>query len=287
MADEAPKSLQIPAGLIVVTTYGSVQAETVQSLMDTRSFCERSGLQNAQWRLIGGALVDKARNDAVSLALSNPQCQYLVFLDADMAWKSDFLAQLLETAYGAIPLADIVGGWCPLRGEPYLPTIDTGTGTWEVTLPGQGPVEVMRTGGACLLIKRHVFEKMEAPWFGVRPVPRGLDLMQAFDNYSRIKFDGRNPFRVHKEWDQLLKCASDEAVAYRQQHPTDLHGSQYTTLGEDSGFCDRAKGLGFRIFVQTNAVCNHVDRRVIGPDDHVKAVRKLERDQNLACGVLE
>jgi hypothetical protein len=283
----APQAFEAPAGMFCITTTGSVIDSTMQSYSDLRSFNDRNGLVNIVYQPIRATLVDKARNDAVRTMLANANLQYLIFLDGDMEWRPELVMQMLQTAYQQVPHADIVGGWCPLRGEPYLPTIDTGTGTWESTLPGQGPIEVIRTGGACLLIKRHVLEKMQAPWFGVRNSPRSLDTLLEFDNFARIKFDGRNPFTKLPEWAQLEGCAADEATRYRQAHPVDTAGSQFSSVGEDSNFADKCRALGFRIFVQTNVVCGHVDRKVIQPSDHIDAMKKLRRQENLACGILE
>jgi hypothetical protein len=165
-----------------------------------------------------------------------------------------------------------------LRGYPYLPTIDPGSGTWEPVPPGVGPVEVMRTGGAFILIKRHVFERMKAPWYGVRPAERPLDMLMEVENFALQKFDGKNPLREHEAWAKLEQCAYEE-------HPRDPT-FPYSTVGEDSNFCDRARGLGFKIVVQTNAVANHVDRKVITPEDHLTAMKELRNKETRAKGVL-
>jgi hypothetical protein len=43
--------------------------------------------------------------------------------------------------------------------------------------------------------------------------------------------------------------------------------------------------MGFRIVVQTNAVCGHVDRKVIWPDDHVQAIKRARDRQKWYVGV--
>jgi hypothetical protein len=123
---------------------------------------------------------------------------------------------------------------------------------------------------------------MQYPWFGVRPASNALEIMTEFDNFIRIKSDGENRY-YDEYWQKLLKCAQDEFAEQRasQGGDTQAHGF----VGEDSNFCDRAKALGFRILVQTNAVCGHVDRKIIGPNDHVKAIDNVIRNQALACGV--
>jgi len=271
------QQIEIPRGHVVITTYGPVTAETMVSYGDMRVRAHSLGLNNVVWNVVHGHLVDKARNEAVQQMLADPQAKWLWFIDADMSFKPDLIDKMLSTAFSMCPWADIVGGWCPLRGEPYLPTIDTGTGTWEPIAPHDGPKEVIRTGAACVLVKRHVYEKMQPPWYGVRPAPRPLDMLYEFDNYCNIKFDGKNPFLKYSEWNKLLQCATDEGG----------QANGYTTVGEDSSFCDRAKALGFRIVVQTDAVCNHIDRRTITPEDHLNAMKERRKRIRAAAGIME
>lgn len=274
------QNIQIPSGLCVITTYGQVQAQTSQCLLDARSFAEKNGLLNVSYQMIPGTLVEKARNEAVRTMLRQG-AGWLLFVDGDMVFPADSLIRIVRTAYGEIPVADAVGAYCPLRGELALPTIDSGTGTWESWFPNSGTVEVMRTGAAFLLVKRPVFEKLKDPWFRMRVPARPIDFLAEVDNWARIKFDGQNPFRnlPGKEWERLEDCArQDPSVVAEQFVPVEV--------GEDSGFCDRAKNAGCRIFVNTDIVCGHVDTRVVTWQDHKRAMGNMETQQRLACGVL-
>jgi glycosyltransferase involved in cell wall biosynthesis len=255
----APSQIAIPAGVIACTTYGQIRGETAQSLMEMRSHSEKQGLVNVQWAMIPGGLVEKARNDAVRMMLGTMQghAQWLLQIDGDMTFAPDALVRILQTAYGTHPWVDVLGGYCTLRGEVGLPTIDTGTGTWEAVYPGRGVVEVMRTGTAFLLVKRHVFERMPQPWFRTRVPARPIDFMAEVDNWARIKMDGRNPFRdlPGRPWEKLEGLASVD--------PSSQPGAFVPAeVGEDSGFCDRAKNAGFRIAVQTDIEIGHLETRV-------------------------
>ena len=138
------ETINVPIGAVAVTTYGVLQYETVSALMEMRAHVEAAGLR-CPWFFVPGSLVDRARNQAVLTMLNNPQkLGWLLFVDGDAVFTPDALTKILMTAYKEHPEADVVGGYCTLRGEPYLPTIDTGTGTWESVLPGQGVMEVMR-----------------------------------------------------------------------------------------------------------------------------------------------
>lgn len=280
MTAPPPQQIQVPAGLIVCTTYGSITQQTAQCLMDARSFCEKNGLGNLAWRLIPGTLVEKARNESVRQCLRE-NFGFLLFVDGDCTFDANAIMLLIQSAYGELPAADAMGAWCPLRGELALPTIDTGTGTWESHYPGSGILPVMRTGGAFLLVKRHVFEALKDPWFRMRVPARPMDFMAEVDNYCRIKFNGENPFRGTPEqtWERLEKCAQeDPSIVVENFVPVEV--------GEDSGFADRMKLAGYNIFVNTNIACGHVDQKVLVWSDHKRAMDEAQKWQRLASGLL-
>lgn len=276
MTDER---VAIPSGHVVVTTYGSVTQQTAGCLLEARAFAERQGATNIAWRFEPATLVERARNAAARNALREG-AGWLLFVDGDTVMQPDSILRMLQSAYVATPHADVLGGWVPLRGELALPTIDTGTGTWESHYPGSGTLEVIRTGCAFLLIKRHVLEALADPWFRVRVPSRPLDFMLELDNFARIKFDGRNPFRglPGDPWERLEKCARDDPSAAPENFVP-------VEVGEDSGFCDRVRAAGFRIFVDTNIECGHVDHVVLSAADHRKAMDAREKQQRLLCGV--
>jgi hypothetical protein len=278
MPDE--KRIEIPKGIVTTTTYGMIQGQTAQCLLDARAFSQANGLTDVAWRMIPGSLVEKARNESVRQMLREG-CGWLLFIDGDMVFQPDAIIRMLQVAYAECPNADVLGAYCTLRGDLALPTIDSGTGTWESWFPGSGVVSVMRTGGAFLLVKRHVLESLKDPWFRMRVPARPIDFMAEVDNYARIKFDGHNPFRGQSEqyWERLEKCAVDDpSIVIDNYVPVEV--------GEDSGFCDRVKLAGFQILVDTRIVTGHVDQIVRGWTDHKKAIDDSLRTQRLASGLL-
>lgn len=283
----APETVQCPPGLFCTTTYGSLKAETTQALWDLRSYSEKQGLGNVAWATIPGTLVEKARNDAVRTMLSSfrdPQgtshAQWICFCDADMVPPVDALHKILVTAYGTHQWADVVGAYCTLRGELALPTIDTGTGTWESHFPGRGVLEVIRTGAAFLLCKRHVFERIPQPWFRVRVPARPLDFMAEVDNWARIKCNGSNPFRdlPGKPWERLMDLAASDPSA----QPGTFVPAE---VGEDSGFCDRVRNAGMRIAVDSNIEIPHLDGSVSDWRRHKAKMGEQETMGRLMVGI--
>lgn len=280
MADAPVGQLQIPPGHICCTTYGMLRHETTQCLLESRSWSEKNGLGNVRWYTLPATLVEKARNEACRIAVQDPNCGWLMFVDGDMTWEPNAIVRMVSTAFGACPQADVLGGYCTLRGDLALPTIDTGTGTWESWFPGSGPIEVMRTGAAFLLVKRPVLLGLKDPWFRIRVPARPVDFMAEVDNFARIKFDGQNPFRERpdREWERLEQCAVEDPSA----------GGDFTPgeVGEDSGFCDRAKNAGYRIFVDTDIVTGHVDAKITTWHHHKEAMEKMVKGQRQIVGWL-
>ena len=94
------------------------------------------------------------------------ECTHLLFWDNDVLVPRNALNRLLAHD------KDMIGGLYFQRGEPYTPTIlytAHGTdGDWLTAYDGwaeTGLKKVNGIGTGFLLIKRAVFEKMEAPWF--------------------------------------------------------------------------------------------------------------------------
>lgn len=280
MTAPQPQQIQVPSGFVCVTTFGMITQHTVQCLLKARSFTEKQGLHNIQWEMIPGSLVEKTRNEAARQMLRGGH-GWILYIDGDCTFEENAILAILQSAYGEVPAADAMGAWCPLRGELALPTIDCGSGTWESHFPGSGIMPVMRTGGAFLLVKRHVFEAMKDPWFRMRVPARPMDFMAEVDNYSRIKFNGENPFRGTPEqtWERLEKCAQeDPSIVVENFVPVEV--------GEDSGFCDRAKLAGFQLFVNTNIACGHIDQVVLDWRKHKSAMDDAAKWQRLASGLL-
>lgn len=271
--------LTVPNGMVAWTTYGSLCHESVMAWGDMRETITKQGL-NAVWISVPGSLVDRARNNAVATFLAHqPALGWLCFIDGDAVFDANALTQLLVAAYKDVPHADAMGGYCTLRGEPYLPTVDTGTGTWESVLPGHGPIEVMRTGSAFILMKRHCFEKVAGPWYGTRNPMRAIDALAEVDNFAHTKFDGRNPLAETPEWQALLKCAMDDPSSHQRHNPSAF-------VGEDSNWCDMMRFAGLRIFVHTDVQVEHVDRAIRNASDHRKSMAVRQEMAETLVGVI-
>lgn len=270
-------TFNVPNGLLAMTSPGSIRVETAMAMAGTMKLCMERQLPITMQHF-GGSLVDKARNDAARACLTGGH-GYVLYIDGDMVFNPDAVFAIVQSAY--TPRAqqfDVIGGYCVLRGGA-IPTIDTGTGTWESHYPQSGVMEVIRTGAAFLLVKRHVFEKLPAPWFSTRQPMRWLDAMTEMDNLARTKLHGVNPFRnlPDSPWETLMEQASKDSQSQT--------GVQYE-IGEDSGFCDRAKAHGFRIAVDTDIPIGHIDSIVLTGDTHKERMDQRDKDHRLLHGIL-
>jgi hypothetical protein len=162
--------------------------------------------------------VDAARNVLTDLALKVPEVTHLLWIDDDMVFDPDALDRLLAHD---LP---IVGGLCHNRRHPYNPILmrrppDSATGPgygyvydYEAETDARGLIEVDATGGAFILVKREVYERI------------------------------------------ALGLKKDEGPYTKNEG------------GEDVTFCERAKSLGYSIFVDTTLDIGHVGEVVVNSD---------------------
>lgn len=271
--------LQGLSGLIAtICTTGSVLSEYTAAFGNLRSFNDRNGFHKVEYLQIDAKLVEAGRDSAVIHALKEGY-DWILQIDADAApFREDALHVLLNDAYLLHPDADVMGAYCQIKGDMPLPTIDTGTGTWEVHFPDEGILPVMRTGAHFFLTKCDAFRKMgDPPYFRTRKPWLPLQAMAEVDNYARTQLDGQNPFERDRAWITLRQSAAVDSASH---DPT-------MWVGEDSGFCDRLKAAGGQIYVDTGLVAGHVHKKIIVPDDLREALDKADQRRRLAYGVME
>ena len=157
-------------GLVAtVCTTGSIRPQFSQCLSNMRDWNTRNGFQQVEYRYFHAVLVEAGRDNAVKHMLQpspgEQSYDWMLQIDADATFPQDTLAKLLNTVYVTRPQFDAIGAYSTLKSWPYLPTIDTGSGTWEEHYPGEGILQVIRTGAHCLLTKQSCFQRVSDPWF--------------------------------------------------------------------------------------------------------------------------
>lgn len=269
-----PVDLRTLRGLVATCVgVGGVDADFAAAREEMRVFNVEHGFRAIEYRTEPCVLVEAGR-DAVALHALQQGYDWCLQIDADAApFPPDACLRLLQRAYVDAPDADAVGAYCQLKQAPHLPTIDTGTGTWEVHYPGEGLLPVIRTGGHFLLVKTAAYRRLgEAPWHRTRVAPTLLRTLSELDNAARQRFSNRNPFAALGEWDVLLEAARQEPQG------------AVSAVGEDSGFCDRLTAAGGRLYVDTDLVAGHVTKSFITPQMLKGHMDARARQVAAACG---
>lgn len=190
-----------------------------------------------------GFRVDVARNMITKDVINgHPDVTHLLWIDDDMVFQPDALNRLL-----ALDLP-FVGGLCFDRHslKPVIARLfdkswgyEPNTIGWLWDYPKNRVIKVDRTGGAFLLIKREVFER-------VRDVECSRFLCAP---------QGKSP----EEFEAQLKTAKAAYGEWWAPMPDECHA-------EDLSFCNRAQAAGFEIHVDTGLEIGHVGEAVIGSD---------------------
>ncbi len=259
-----------------VVTSGTIKHQFSAAFSSMRDWNTRNGFLGVEYRFFDAKLVESGRDAVCRHALSEGY-DWLLMIDADASnFPAESLARVLEDAYVTQPNAHVIGAYAQLKQPPHLPTIDTGTGKWEIHYPGQGLIPVIRTGGHFIFVKTDILRAMGAPWFRTRVPYTPVKAMKEMDNFARVTLDGRNPLMDHPEWFTLMEAAkkASAGVAPLEQN-----------VGEDSGFCDNVRACGGQIFVDTNLVTGHVADKIIGPNDLREEMRKWEKRLYATVGV--
>lgn len=262
-----------------ISLTGSITPQFGACLAEMRSYNEQCGLRQIEYKINHGIHVESARDAVVQHALdprgdgSEAPYDWILQIDADATFAADTLHRLLDDIYATSSGAGVVGAYAQLKGFPNLPTIDTGTGTWEEHYPGEGMLRVIRTGCHCFLSKTAVYRKLgPAPWFRTRTAPTPLRAFREVDGFARRTLSGRNPLADHPEWETLMIQASRQPVI--ESH-----------VGEDSSFFDRCLAHDVECYVDTNVITGHVTQQVIMPPDLKKHMDERRRNVRLALGV--
>jgi hypothetical protein len=266
-------TLKTLRGLVgTVCTSGAVMPEFASAREEMRAWNISNGFTSVEYVTENAVLVEHGRDALAAHALAE-KYDFMLQVDADAIFPPDALARILHTAFIRVPDADVVGAYAQLKNEPFLPTIDTGTGTWEPIFPGEGVLPVIRTGAHFLLVKTPILARFGPPWFRTRRSVRPIDALREIDNFSRLKNRGRNVL-AGEAWDTLVAAAQKDS------------GGVESAVGEDSGFCDAAMAAGARIYVDTDLVTGHVAKRLITPEMLADSLKKRDAMRAAAVGVV-
>lgn len=205
--------MQKPKIMIGLPTMGSLHTLLVLNILKWMS----EGFYNGKYELcvyptMSVQPVDNARNQIVEEFLKT-DCTHLFFIDADTIPPPSALSKLLAAD------KDIVSALTPIieldenrknDSSGYYKKFNVVNMADRHVEPYIGIIPVKGAGGSCILIKRHVFEKLEAPWYRFQYTDdTGKRVMVGEDIYFTIKAIGAG---IQPYADTSIVCKHHKAV---------------------------------------------------------------------------
>ena len=201
---------------ICMPCYGGMLTEsTFMSYIKWANTCRQLGLDWTMETMTNESLISRARNTLVAKFLNNPASTHLMFVDADIGWEPWHLLVMLNRD------VDVIGGLYPMKSLPVKWVVNGFDGAEQGS---DGLQEVSKTGTGFMLVKRHVFDKLNA-----HPAVKPFN----------------NDIGLPKELDQHLKTYYDTAVRENRYY------------SEDWTFCENWRDLGGRIWVDKRVLLRH------------------------------
>lgn len=194
---------------------GQLTESTFMSFIKWSNTCRQLGIDWTIETMTNESLISRARNTLVAKFLNNPDSTHLFFVDADIGWEPWHLLVLLNRD------VDVIGGLYPMKTLPVRWVVNGFDGAEEGP---DGLQEVSKTGTGFMLVKRHVFEKLNA-----HPAVKPFN----------------NDIGLPKELDQHLRTYYDTAVRENRYY------------SEDWTFCENWRDLGGKIYVDKRVLLKH------------------------------
>jgi hypothetical protein len=181
------------------------------------------------------SLISRARNTLTAKFLHNKESTHLFFVDADIGWEPWHLLVLLDAQ------KDVIGGLYPMKSLPVKWCVNGLPGVVED--PNSPLIEVSKTGTGFLLMKRDVFEKLDA-----HPAVRAF----------------ANDIGLPAELNQYMKTYFDTAVR---------EGRYYS---EDWTFCENWRDLGGQVWVDKRVLLRHTGTYTFDGNTQEQTYRDLK-----------
>ena len=161
--------------------YGGMLTEsTFMSYIKWANTARQLGIDWTVETMTNESLISRARNTLTAKFLHTKESTHLMFIDADIGWEPWHLLAMLNHK------VDVVGGLYPMKSLPVKWCVNGIPGTPQDD--PSGLVEVTKTGTGFLLMKREVFEKLNAHP-AVKPFTNDIGLDPALNPYMKTYFD--------------------------------------------------------------------------------------------------
>ena len=201
---------------ICMPCYGGMLTEsTFMSYIKWANTCRQLGIDWTMETMTNESLISRARNTLTAKFLHNKESTHLMFIDADIGWEPWHLLVMLNRD------VDVIGGLYPMKSLPVKWCVNGFDGAEEGP---DGLQEVSKTGTGFLLIKRHVFEKLDAHP-ATKPFMNDIGLPVELNPYMKTYFD------------------------------TAVRENRY--YSEDWTFCENWRDIGGKVWVDKRVLLRH------------------------------
>jgi hypothetical protein len=201
---------------ICMPCYGGMLTEsTFMSYIKWANTCRQLNIDWTMETMTNESLISRARNTLTAKFLHNKESTHLMFIDADIGWEPWHLLVMLNRD------VDVIGGLYPMKSLPVKWCVNGFEGAQEGP---DGLQEVSKTGTGFMLIKRHVFEKLDAHP-AVKPFINDIGLPVELNPYMKTYFD------------------------------TAVRENRY--YSEDWTFCENWRDLGGKVWVDKRVLLKH------------------------------
>jgi hypothetical protein len=176
--------------------------------------CRQLGIDWTMETMTNESLISRARNTLTAKFLHNKDSTHLMFIDADIGWEPWHLLVMLNAQ------KDVIGGLYPMKSLPVKWCVNGFDGAAQ-----EGDLqEVSKTGTGFMLIKRDVFEKLNA-----HPATKPFI----------------NDIGLPPELNPFMKTYFDTAVRENRYY------------SEDWTFCENWRDLGGQVWVDKRVLLKH------------------------------
>jgi hypothetical protein len=194
---------------------GQLTESTFMSYIKWSNTARQLGIDWTMETLTNESLISRARNTLTAKFLHNKDSTHLLFIDADIGFEPWHILVLLNRQ------VDVIGGLYPMKSLPIKWCVNGIEGGEEGT---DGLQEVSKTGTGFLLIKRDVFEKLNAHP-ATKPFINDIGLSAELNPYMKTYFD------------------------------TAVRENRY--YSEDWTFCENWRDLGGKVWVDKRVLLRH------------------------------
>jgi len=215
---------------------GQLTESTFMSYIKWANVARQLGLDWTVETMTNESLISRARNTLTAKFLHTKESTHLMFVDADIGWEPWHLLVMLNHD------KDVVGGLYPMKSLPVKWCVN-GIPDADQNDPS-GLIEVTKTGTGFLLMKRHVFEKLNAHP-AVKPFTNDIGLDPALNPYMKTYFD------------------------------TAVRENRY--YSEDWTFCENWRDIGGQVFVDKRVLLKHTGTYVFDYQTQDKLYQDLHQ----------